>query len=240
MLPLTIRLCPDWIGFQVLHREVVQLSGVPLLTLAEQPLSGWRLLLKDLVDRVLALMILIMAAPLLLGIAVAIKLDTRGPVFYRQQRHGFNREVIQIFKFRTMYADRCDDGIGAPVIQATKNDTRITRVGRYLRCSSLDELPQVLNVLKGDMSIVGPRPHAVAHNEYYGTLIDTYLARHKVKPGITGWAQVNGLRGETDTLDKMEKRVQHDLYYITNWSLWLDAKIVLQTLFVSFVDRAAY
>jgi exopolysaccharide biosynthesis polyprenyl glycosylphosphotransferase len=179
-------------------------------------------------------------APLMLLIALLVRLASRGPALYRQRRYGFNNEVIEVFKFRTMYADSCDMPSAGDVAQARRDDPRVTRIGGFLRRTSLDELPQFLNVLNGTMSIVGPRPHAVAHNERYAHVIDEYLARHRVKPGITGWAQVNGLRGETDTIDKMEKRVAYDLYYIEHWSLAFDLRIILRTLFVGFTHPNAY
>jgi exopolysaccharide biosynthesis polyprenyl glycosylphosphotransferase len=184
----------------------------------------------------LSLVVLTIAAPAMLLIAIAIRLDSPGPALYRQQRFGFNGNRFAVLKFRTMVASAGDQ---APA-QARRGDPRVTRVGGLLRRTSLDELPQLLNVLRGDMSLVGPRPHAVSHNEYYAGLIDGYLARHRVKPGITGWAQVNGLRGETDTLEKMERRVEHDLHYIDNWSLLLDLEILVRTIFVGFVHRNAY
>jgi putative colanic acid biosynthesis UDP-glucose lipid carrier transferase len=158
-------------------------------------------------------------------------------VLFRQRRYGFNNNPITVFKFRTMRHDQADDRL---VPQARRNDPRVTRVGAFLRRTSLDELPQLINVLRGEMSLVGPRPHAVAHNEQYAHVIDDYLSRHRVKPGITGWAQVNGLRGETDTPDKMRRRVQYDLYYIDNWSLYLDFKILALTPFVGLVHKNAY
>jgi Undecaprenyl-phosphate glucose phosphotransferase len=236
-LPVDVRLCPDMIGFHLPHRQVTHVGGVPMLNVFEKPLAGWNYIVKIMEDRVLAAGILVLIMPLLLVICALIKLDSRGPVLFRQKRYGFNNEVIEVFKFRTMYVDGCDD---QAVAQATKQDPRVTRVGRILRRTSLDELPQFLNVLSGTMSIVGPRPHAVAHNEQYSRLIDEYLARHRVKPGITGWAQVNGLRGETETLDKMEQRVRYDLYYIENWSLLFDIRIILRTLFVGFSHPNAY
>jgi putative colanic acid biosynthesis UDP-glucose lipid carrier transferase len=175
--------------------------------------------------------------PILALIALAIKLDSPGPVFFRQRRYGFNNNAIVVWKFRTMKADMVRDDTVVP--QATRNDPRVTRVGRFLRRTSLDELPQIFNVLRGEMSLVGPRPHAVAHNEQYAKIIDDYLSRHRVKPGITGWAQVNGLRGETDTPEKMRERVQFDLYYIDNWSFWLDLKIMALTPFAA-INRNAY
>ncbi len=169
-------------------------------------------------------------------IAIAIKLDSKGPVLFRQRRHGYNYRVVEVLKFRTMTV--MEDG--AQITQATKNDKRITRVGAFLRRTSLDELPQFWNVIRGDMSIVGPRPHAIAHNNYYDDLIENYANRHRVKPGITGWAQVHGFRGETATPDMMANRVRYDLEYIENWSLWLDLKIVIMTPLFGLFRRSAY
>jgi Undecaprenyl-phosphate glucose phosphotransferase len=236
-LPVDVRLCPDMIGFHLPHRQVTHVGGVPMLNVFEKPLAGWNYIVKSMEDRVLAAAILVLILPLLLVLCALIKLDSRGPILFRQKRYGFNNEVIEVFKFRTMYVDRCGDQL---VVQATRDDPRVTRIGRILRRTSLDELPQFINVLMGTMSIVGPRPHAVAHNEQYSRLIDEYLARHRVKPGITGWAQVNGLRGETETLEKMEQRVRYDLYYIENWSLLFDIRIILRTLFVGFSHPNAY
>jgi putative colanic acid biosynthesis UDP-glucose lipid carrier transferase len=223
----------------LLCRRVTLVNGVPLLDLLQKPFSRWGYLVKALEDYVLGTLLLIPAAPLMLMIAIVVRLDSPGPVLFRQERYGFNNRTIEILKFRTMRAERDDEGQGQ-ALQARRGDPRLTRVGRWLRRTSLDELPQLLNVLRGDMSIVGPRPHMVAHNEQYANLIDTYLGRHRVKPGITGWAQVNGLRGETDTLAKMEGRIQHDLYYIENWSLGFDLQILARTLLVGFVHRNAY
>ena len=169
-------------------------------------------------------------------IAIIIKLTSPGPVLFKQQRYGINGEPFVIYKFRTMTV--CEDG--ARVVQAKKNDPRVTVFGAFLRKTSLDELPQFINVLQGRMSIVGPRPHAVAHNEMYRKLIQSYMLRHKVKPGITGWAQVNGLRGEIDTMEKLQKRVEYDLYYISNWSLWFDLRIILLSIVKGFVSENAY
>ena len=238
-LPADIRLCPDVIGFHLPHRGVSHIAGVPMLNVFEKPIAGWDGVVKALEDRLLATLILMMISPLMLGVALAIKLTSPGPVFFKQKRYGFNNEIIEVFKFRSMHVERCS-GDSGQIAQATRDDDRITPLGRMLRRTSLDELPQFINVVRGEMSIVGPRPHAVAHNEQYAQLVDEYLARHKVKPGITGWAQVNGLRGETDTLDKMERRVQFDLHYIENWSLGFDLKIILQTLLVGFSHPNAY
>jgi Undecaprenyl-phosphate glucose phosphotransferase len=237
-LPVDIRLCPDMIAFHLPHRQLSHVAGVPMLNVFDKPLSGWGLILKSLEDRALAAFILFLISPLLALIALAIKVDSRGPILFRQKRYGFNNEVIEVLKFRSMYTDRKDTDTA--VVQATKRDPRVTTVGRILRRTSLDELPQFVNVLMGTMSIVGPRPHAVSHNEQYAVVIDEYLARHRVKPGITGWAQVNGLRGETETLEKMEQRVRYDLYYIENWSLLFDIRIILRTLFVGFSHPNAY
>jgi len=237
-LPIDVRLCPDMIGFHLADRTVSHVGGLPVLNVFEKPLSGWGLIQKGFEDRLLAAFILTLISPLLFLIAALIKLDSKGPILFRQKRYGFNNEVIEVLKFRSMYTDRCASE--GDVAQATKRDPRVTRVGRIIRRTSLDELPQFVNVLMGTMSIVGPRPHAVAHNEQYAGVIDEYLARHRVKPGITGWAQVNGLRGETETLEKMQQRVRYDLYYIENWSLLFDLRIIFRTLFVGFSDPNAY
>ena len=236
-VPMTVRLCPDTLGFHLYNRGVSHLGGVPMFNLWEPPLSGWSVVVKAAEDRILAILILLLATPTLLMVAALIKIDSSGPVLFRQRRFGFKNNVFTVLKVRSM-AEGADTDDSAP--QATRGDARVTRLGAFLRRHSLDELPQFLNVIKGDMSIVGPRPHAVAHNEQYAGLIDDYLSRHKVKPGITGWVQVNGLRGETDTIEKMEARVQHDLYYVDNWSLLFDLRIILLTLFVGFRSDQAY
>jgi exopolysaccharide biosynthesis polyprenyl glycosylphosphotransferase len=186
---------------------------------------------------VLATLLLIGFSPILLLIMVAIKLNSRGPILFRQRRYGFNNNEFAVLKFRTMREDAPSD---AGVEQAKRMDPRVTLVGRILRRTSLDELPQLINVIRGEMSLVGPRPHAVEHNEEYAMVINEYLSRHRVKPGITGWAQVNGFRGETKTVDLMRQRVQHDLYYIDNWSVLFDLRILVMTLFVGFIHRNAY
>lgn len=208
-----------------------------MFNLWEPPLSSWSVVVKAAEDRILATLILLLALPTLLTIAALVKLDSSGPVLFRQRRFGFKNDVFTVLKFRSS-VEHVDSDDTAP--QATRDDARVTRLGSFLRRHSLDELPQFLNVIKGDMSIVEPRPQAVAHNEQYAGLIDDYLSRHKVKPGITGWAQVNGLRGETDTIEKMEARVQYDLYYVDNWSLLFDLRIILLTLFVGFRSDQAY
>ncbi len=213
-----------------------RLGKINLLQVGLRPIDGWGLLAKQVIDYTLAGIAVLALLPLFLLIGVAIKLDTRGPVLFRQRRHGCNEHEIVVIKFRTM----TDAEEGGNVRQATKNDPRVTRVGRFLRKTSLDELPQLINVLRGEMSLVGPRPHALVHNDYYRSRVGSYANRHKVKPGITGMAQINGLRGETDTSEKMRRRVEMDIYYIDNWSLWLDCKILVLTPIYGFVHRNAF
>ncbi len=239
-LPVDVRLCPDLVGFHLRGRGVAELAGVPLLAVYDRPLEGWGALIKAIEDKVIAATILLLAGPLMLAVAVAIRLESPGPALYRQKRHGLNNEIIEVLKFRTMYVERCAVGTEADLRQASPGDPRVTRLGRVLRCLSIDELPQLLNVLKGEMSIVGPRPHAVAHNQHYEPLIEGYLARHRVKPGITGWAQINGSRGATLTVETMQRRVELDLHYIRNWSLLLDLRIIAATLLGGFTGRGAY
>lgn len=236
-LPVDLQLAPEEIGFRLADRPVRNLSGVPMLTIFEKPMSGWDRLIKGAEDRLLAVVLLLLVSPLLALIAVAIKLESPGPVLFRQQRLGFNNRPFTVYKFRTMYREAGDDPYAR---QAVRNDPRVTRLGSILRRTSMDELPQLLNVLNGSMSLVGPRPHALAHNEAFAKSVREYYARYRVKPGITGWAQVHGFRGETDTRDKLEKRVEFDLYYIDNWSLFLDLKIILMTCIVIFAGKHAY
>ena len=237
-LPVSIRLAPDLVGLSHKAPRFGTLAGVPTLDLARHPGDGWQAIAKRLSDKVLAAALLIALAPLLLLIAAVVKLESPGPALYRQTRYGFNNRPFTVFKFRSMRHG--DHRLGAGLRQATANDPRVTRVGRLLRRTSLDELPQLFNVLNGSMSLVGPRPHAVAHNEQYADIIAGYSARHRVRPGITGWAQVNGLRGETETADKMRARVAYDIYYIENWSLLLDLRILLRTTVVGFLHKNAY
>ena len=210
---------------------------LPTLPIQRRPLLGWGAPLKRAEDIILASILVCTLAPLLLLIAALIKLDSRGPVFFLQERFGFNNNSVRVYKFRTMYHDPDPDPV---VPQARRNDPRVTRIGAFLRRTSLDELPQLFNVLGGSMSLIGPRPHATIHNKKYGRLIDGYLGRHRMKPGITGWAQVNGHRGETDTVEKMRLRLQHDLYYIDNWSLLLDLKVLVTTVPAVVWARNAY
>jgi len=215
-------------------------GNVAMIDLLEKPIADWGTVAKWLFDKIVGLAALILLAPVMLAVAAAIKLDSRGPVLFRQKRHGFNNELIEIFKFRSMYVDRCDANA---VRLVTKDDPRVTRVGRFIRKTSLDELPQLLNVLTGSLSLVGPRPHATqakAAGHLYAAVVDGYFGRHKVKPGITGWAQINGWRGETDTPEKIQKRVEHDIYYIENWSLLLDAYILFKTPFALLKSENAY
>ncbi len=226
----------DFGGFDLLRARWSSVGPVPVLSVVENPFYGVDGWVKRMEDIVLGSVILsIIAIPMVI-IALAVKLTSAGPILFRQYRYGLNGERIRVLKFRTMTV--CEDG--GNVVQAGKNDARITPFGRLLRRTSLDELPQFLNVLTGEMSIVGPRPHAVVHNETYRTVIQNYMLRHKVKPGITGWAQVNGWRGETDTLEKMEKRVEYDLEYIRRWGLWLDFKIIFLTVFGKAARRNAF
>lgn len=232
----TLYLVPDLFTFDLLHSRWTELSGIQVVSIYESPFNGVAGWLKKLEDIVLSIFILIAIFIPALFLAVAIKVSSRGPILFKQRRYGLNGQEITVWKFRTMTVAEDGDHIK----QATKGDSRITPIGRLLRATSLDELPQFINVLQGRMSIVGPRPHAVAHNEEYRKLVPLYMLRHKVKPGITGWAQVNGWRGETDTVEKMEKRVEYDLEYIRNWSLWLDLKIIMRTIFSGFRHKNAY
>lgn len=232
-----IRLVPDMGAFQMVNNGLSVVLGMPMLDISSSPMSGFNMIVKWLEDKIVASLILILISPILAVIAIAVKVTSPGPVIFKQKRHGWNGEEIEVYKFRSMVVHNEHTG---HVTQAKKGDSRITPLGAFLRSSSLDELPQFVNVLQGRMSIVGPRPHAVAHNMQYRELIPRYMLRHKVKPGITGWAQVNGLRGETDTVDKMDARVQADLYYIENWSVWLDLKIILMTIFKGFFNKNAY
>jgi putative colanic acid biosynthesis UDP-glucose lipid carrier transferase len=227
---------PDIYVFDLMQARFDNVGGMPVIAICETPFTGFNTLIKRASDIALALTIQIMLLPIMLAIAVAVKLSSPGPVIFRQRRYGLYGEQIYVYKFRSMTVT--EDG--GNVVQAKKNDQRITKVGAFLRKTSLDELPQFINVLQGRMSIVGPRPHAVAHNEQYRKLIKGYMLRHKAKPGITGWAQVNGFRGETETLDKMEARIRYDLDYLRNWSLWLDLYIVVKTIKVVLARENAH
>jgi Undecaprenyl-phosphate glucose phosphotransferase len=234
---INIRLVPDVRGMTLFEGGLVELAGSPAINLAASPLSPAALAQKALFDRVFACGVLLALAPLFAAIAVAVKCSSPGPVFFRQNRKGADGRVFRIYKFRSMRVHQQTQGV---VQQATRSDPRITRVGAFLRRTSLDELPQFINVLRGEMSVVGPRPHAIEHDELYGKLIDRYIHRYRIKPGITGWAQVNGYRGETDRIEKMQRRVEYDLYYLCNWSLVLDMRIVAATVVKGFIHRNAY
>jgi putative colanic acid biosynthesis UDP-glucose lipid carrier transferase len=234
--PANLYIIPDIFTFQLMNLNAFQVAGTPVIALSASPMNARKEILKRAEDLVLGTLALLLAAPLMLLIALAIKLDTPGPVFFRQWRYGLDGREIRVWKFRTM----CVTEDGREFQQAARNDCRVTRVGALLRRTSLDELPQLFNVLAGSMSLVGPRPHAVAHDEQFRSLLPGYMWRLKIKPGITGWAQVNGWRGETDTLEKMQGRMDHDLYYIENWTLTLDAKILWLTLWRGFMNENAY
>ena len=227
---------PDVFGISIIQGRLQDVNGVPVVGILETPFTGVNEVVKRISDIVLAALILVLISPILLILAIGVKMSSPGPVIFKQRRNGLDGEEIVVYKFRSMRA--MDNG--AVVKQATKGDPRITPFGAFIRKTSLDELPQFINVLQGRMSIVGPRPHAVAHNEEYRQLIKAYMVRHKVKPGITGWAQVNGLRGETDTVDKMKARVEYDLEYLRNWSLGLDLQIIVRTVRLMLFDRHAY
>jgi len=240
MTPIPVRLSPDLAGFEFPDRSYMEVAGLPMLPLFDRPISGWSQFIKAVEDRVLASIVLSVFSGVMALAAIAVKLTSSGPILFKQKRYGFNDQLIEVWKFRTMYHHAAD-------YQAErltkKDDERVTPVGRFLRRTSIDELPQLFNVLRGDMSIVGPRPHALAAKaggQLYDDVVDHYAARHKVKPGITGWAQVNGWRGETITAEDIRKRVEHDLYYIDNWSIWFDLEIIVRTIVVLFRDKNAY
>jgi putative colanic acid biosysnthesis UDP-glucose lipid carrier transferase len=231
-----VRWVPDILSLQMLSNKMIDFLGMPAVDMNRPSSSGMYSVGKDLFDKLFALVALILLLPLFAVIAANIKLTSPGPVFFRQPRLGLNGKPFNIYKFRTMQMHQ-EHGT---VTQAAKNDPRFTSCGKFLRRTSLDELPQFINVLMGDMSVVGPRPHALPHNEMYKDILDRYMLRHRVKPGITGWAQIHGHRGETDTIEKMAKRVQFDLYYIHHWSFWLDLRIILWTAFKGWTSKNAY
>ena len=240
LTPVRIRLAPDLANFAFSQRPVMMLGEVPVLSLFDRPISGFNHAVKWLEDKILTLAILALIWPLLLLVAIAVKLDSPGPVFFRQPREGYNNRTFHVLKFRSMRADA--QQVEA-IVQASRSDPRITRVGAFIRRTSIDELPQFFNVLKGDMSIVGPRPHAPstrAGGRLFSDVVSSYASRHRVKPGITGWAQVHGWRGETHTEDQLLHRLEHDLYYVENWSLLLDLYIIIRTALLVVTDRNAY
>ncbi|MBL8594833.1 MAG: undecaprenyl-phosphate glucose phosphotransferase [Devosia sp.] len=237
VLPVDIRLSAHMSKLRFTSKAYSYVGGVPVFDMADRPISDWNLVFKWLFDKLVAITALILLAPVMVATAIAIKLESKGPVFFRQKRHGFNNQLIDMWKFRSMRTDMLDANAARLV---TKDDPRVTRVGKFIRKTSIDELPQLFNVLLGELSIVGPRPHALAakaDNQLYYDAVEGYFARHRVKPGMTGWAQIHGWRGETDTVDKIMQRVNHDLYYIENWSLWLDVKIVAMTPISLFTQR---
>jgi Undecaprenyl-phosphate glucose phosphotransferase len=236
-LPVNIRLCPDLAGFINLNVKYSALAEIPMLDMVNKPLDGVNYFLKMLLDKIFSTLTLILISPMLLIIALAIKLDSPGPVFFRQQRYGFNNKFFTVYKFRTMSQESCRNLGGE---QARKDDPRVTSLGKFLRKYSLDELPQFFNVFEGTMSLVGPRPHPINLDDKFSKIINGYFARQRVKPGITGWAQVNGWRGETDTKEKMDNRYKHDIFYIKNCSIWLDLKILFKTVWVVISGNNAY
>ncbi|AVX04783.1 undecaprenyl-phosphate glucose phosphotransferase [Maritalea myrionectae] len=237
VLPVDIRLSAHMSKLKFKNRAYSFLGDVPVFDMADRPISDWNLVVKWIFDKSVALFALLLFSPVMLITAIMIKLDSKGPVFFKQKRHGFNNELIEVYKFRSMYTDMSDAKASKLV---TKDDPRVTKVGRFIRKTSLDELPQFLNVLRGELSICGPRPHALqakAANELYHDAVDGYFARHRVKPGITGWAQIHGWRGETDTTEKLLQRVSHDLHYIENWSIFMDIYILFMTP-ISLVSKS--
>ncbi|MFC6047818.1 undecaprenyl-phosphate glucose phosphotransferase, partial [Methylobacterium hispanicum] len=240
VLPIDIRLSAHATKLRLRPRSYSYLGSVPVLDVFDKPIADWDVVVKAVFDRCVGALLLVGLAPVMLGVAAAVRLTSRGPILFRQKRHGFNNEIIEVLKFRSMYVEQCDP---TAVRQVTRDDPRVTPVGRFIRKTSLDELPQLFNVLKGDLSLVGPRPHAIgarAANTFYDQVVDGYFARHKVKPGITGWAQINGWRGETDTSEKIQRRVEHDLYYIENWSVLFDLQILVTTPFALLKAENAY
>jgi Undecaprenyl-phosphate glucose phosphotransferase len=241
VLPVDIHLSAHTNKLQFRPRHYTYIGNVPVLDVFDKPIADWDVVMKWLFDKIVGGLALLIAAPVMAVVALAVKLDSRGPVLFKQKRYGFNNELIEVFKFRSMHVDQCDANA---VRLVTKGDLRVTRVGRFIRKTSLDELPQLINVVfKGNLSLVGPRPHAVhakAENRLYDEAVDGYFARHRVKPGITGWAQIHGWRGETDSHEKIQRRVEHDLYYIENWSVLLDLYIMAMTPFALIKTENAY
>jgi Undecaprenyl-phosphate glucose phosphotransferase len=240
ILPVDIRLAAHANELRFRPRSYAFVGQVPMLAVFDKPIADWDYVVKSAFDRVVSALLILMLSPVMLAVAMAVRLESRGPVIFRQKRYGFNNELIEVYKFRSMYTGRCDANASKLV---TKDDPRVTGVGRFIRKTSLDELPQLFNVLKGQLSLVGPRPHALqakAEDKLYDDVVDGYFARHRVKPGITGWAQINGWRGETDTREKIERRVEHDLHYIENWSIWFDIYILAMTPIALADSRSAY
>jgi Undecaprenyl-phosphate glucose phosphotransferase len=240
VLPVDIRLSAHTNKLRFRPRSYSFIGTVPFLDVFDKPITDWDYIIKRAFDLFFASLAVVVLSPVMLAIALAVRLESPGPALFRQKRYGFNNEVIEVMKFRSMYTHMTDASAAKLV---TRDDPRVTRVGRFIRKTSLDELPQFFNVLMGSLSLVGPRPHAMqakAHNRLYDEVVDGYFARHRVKPGITGWAQINGWRGETDTEDKIQRRVEHDLYYIENWSVLLDLQILFMTPFRLANSEQAY
>ncbi len=239
-LPVDVRISALGAKLRLRDRAYNFIGDVPFLPVFDKPMKDWEVALKAIFDRSVALAAIVLLSPLLAALALGVKLSSRGPVFFVQKRYGFNNEEFGVFKFRSMYVDQCDY---AAAKQVSRGDPRVTPFGAFIRRTSLDELPQLFNVLRGDLSLVGPRPHALkskAAGIAYEAVVDGYFARHRVKPGITGWAQINGWRGETDTVEKIEQRVAHDLHYIENWSIWLDVKILAMTPVAVLIGKNAF
>lgn len=232
----SIYFVPDLFLFEIIQAKIGYVKDILIVTVCESPIVGINSVIKRIIDVTFSLSILLLTAPLMLLIAIGVKLSSPGPVLFKQRRYGLDGKEIVVYKFRSMTVIEDNE----KVKQATREDPRITRFGSFLRKTSLDEFPQFINVLQGRMSIVGPRPHAISHNEMYRNLIKGYMIRHKVKPGITGWAQVKGFRGETDTVEKMRSRVFYDIQYLQNWSIFFDLFIIFKTVVVIFNDKNAY
>jgi Undecaprenyl-phosphate glucose phosphotransferase len=229
VLPIDVRISAHQSKLRLRPRAYSYIGDIPFLAVFDKPLSDWGWVVKEVEDRVIAVLALVLLTPVMLAVACAVKYSSKGPVFFKQKRHGFNNQLIDVYKFRSMYTDMCDANAAK---QVTKGDPRVTPVGRFIRKSSLDELPQLFNVLKGELSLVGPRPHAtacLAGERLYNEVVDGYYARHRMKPGITGLAQINGWRGETDTEEKLQRRVEFDIQYIDQWSVWMDLYILAMT-----------
>jgi Undecaprenyl-phosphate glucose phosphotransferase len=240
VLPVDVRISALGGKLTLRSRAYNYIGDVPFLPVFDKPMSDWQIAAKAIFDRSVAAMLIVLASPLLLALALGVKLSSPGPTLFVQTRFGFNNEKIGVFKFRSMFADRCD-ALASKLV--TRGDPRVTKFGAFIRRTSLDELPQLFNVLRGELSLVGPRPHAIvgrAAGQIYEQVVEGYFARHRVKPGMTGWAQINGWRGETDTVEKIEQRVAHDLYYIENWSLWLDMKILVRTPVAVIMGKNAF
>lgn len=240
ILPVDIRLSAHTNKMAFKPRNYSYIGAIPFIRLADRPITGWNFIQKRMFDAIVSALLLMILSPLMILTAIAIKCDSKGPVFFRQKRHGFNNEVIDVWKFRSMYTDQCD---AAAKVVVTKGDPRVTKVGAFIRKTSIDELPQLWNVLKGELSLVGPRPHAVAAHvkeQPWNDVVDGYYARHRVKPGVTGWAQINGWRGEVDNVQKIKKRTDYDLYYIENWSLAFDLYILALTPLKLLDTKNAY